>query len=65
MQAIGVVGTVGNGLAGSQPADQLAGWRHVVLLAGAKGEADGQAERVYDPVQLGTEAATRAAETWA
>ena len=63
MKAIGVVSTICDDFARSQPGDEATGWRHIVLLAGAELEADRQSERVYDGMQLGAEAAARAAES--
>jgi hypothetical protein len=63
MQTVGVISTVGDHLGRYEPRDEAAGGCHVVLLARPDCEADRQAERVYDSVQLGAEAATRAAES--
>ena len=63
MKAISIVGAVGDDFAGGEAGNQAAGWRHVVLLAGANGEADGQAECVYDGMKLSAEATTGTAES--
>jgi hypothetical protein len=42
-------------LSGWQPADQVAGGSHVVLLAGAEDEAHRQAERIDYGVDFGAE----------
>ncbi|GLQ54554.1 hypothetical protein GCM10010862_18130 [Devosia nitrariae] len=57
MQAVGIVGAIGEDLARCQASDELASRCHVVLLAGSDLEADRQAERVYDSMDLGAEAA--------
>src|SRR5690606_164756 len=62
MEAVGVVGAVGDDLTAGQPGDEAAGRRHVVLLAGADGEADGQAEGIDYGMELGAETAARAAQ---
>ena len=49
---------VGDDLAGRQTADQIAGRRHVVLLAGSEHEADRQAERIDYGMDIGTKAAS-------
>lgn len=63
VQAIGVVGAIGDHLGGRQALDQITSWRHVVLLTGPDLETDRQAERVYDGVELGAEAAAGATES--
>lgn len=63
VQAIGVVGAIGDHLGGRQALDQITSWRHVVLLTGPDLETDRQAERVYDGVELGAEVAAGATES--
>jgi len=60
VQAVGVIGAICDQHLSRQAAHQIAGWRHVVLLARSEHEADRQPERVYDGMDLGAEAATRA-----
>lgn len=62
VEALGVIGLVGQDVVGRQAFDQITGRGHVVLLAGAGDEADRQAERVYADVELGSETAARAAK---
>ena len=62
VQAIGVVSLVGDDLAGFHAGNEIAGGSHVVLLAGTQYKADRQAQGVYDGVDLGSKAATRAPE---
>lgn len=57
VEAVCVVGFVGQEVLGGQALDQVAGWGHVVLLAGSDDEADRQAQRVYADMELGSEAA--------
>jgi hypothetical protein len=63
VQAVGIIGAVGENLAGGQAPDQVASGRHVVLLAGAEDEAHGQAERIDDGVDLGSQTAPGATES--
>ncbi len=62
VQSVGVVGFVGQDIAGGQAFDQVAGRGHVVLLAWAGSEPHRQPQGVYADVQLGSEAAARAAK---
>lgn len=62
-QAVGIVGSVGDDLPGWQTPDQVAGRSHVILLAGSEGEAHRQAESIDYGMDLGSEAASRAAES--
>jgi len=63
VEAIGIVGAIGDDLAEGEPGHELAGLRHVVLLTGTEFEANRQAESIYDGMKLGAEAAARAAES--
>ena len=63
VQAVGVVGTVGQNLAGWDATDQIAGGRHVVLLTGTEDETDRQAKRIDYSVDFGAEPASRAPES--
>ena len=63
VEAIGVVGAIGDDLTGGDPGHELAGRRHVILLTGSDFEANRQAESIYDGMKLGAEAAARAAES--
>lgn len=63
VQAVGVIGPVGENLLGGQPADQAAGGRYVVLLAGPEEEADRQPQGIYDGVDFGAEPAARSPES--
>lgn len=56
MEAVSVIGPVGEDLACGQPSHQIAGRRHVVLLAWTDLEADRQAKGIYDDMELCTEA---------
>lgn len=62
MEAVGVVGLVGDDVFGGQALDEIARRRHIVLLAWSQGESDRQAESVCAGMELGPDAATRAAE---
>lgn len=57
MQAVGIIGAIGEHLATGTPGHQIAGGHHVVLLARAGCEADRQVERIDYGMQLGAEAA--------
>lgn len=63
VQAVGVVGAIGQNLAGRDATDQIAGGRHVILLARAEDEADRQAKRIDYGVDFGAEPAARAPES--
>jgi hypothetical protein len=63
VQAVGVIGAVGQNLAGWDATDQIAGGRHVVLLTGTEDEADRQAKRIDYGMDLGAEPASRAPES--
>lgn len=52
MKAVGVIDLAGGHLGTGQSGDQVAGWRHVILLTGPD-EANRQAERVYNGMDLG------------
>ena len=57
VEPIGVVSLVGDDVLGGQAVDQVAGGRHVVLLAGSQDEADRQAQSIFADMELGSEAA--------
>jgi hypothetical protein len=59
---VGVVGLVGEHRLGREAVEQGQGLRGVALLAGGQAEGERVAEAVGDRVQLGREAAARAAE---
>jgi len=63
VQAVGVVGAIGKNLLGRDAADQITGWRHVVLLAGTKNEADRQAKGIDYGMNFGAEPASRSPES--
>jgi hypothetical protein len=56
VELVGVVGAVGNDLAGGEAGNQTAGRRHVVLLAGSDLKPDRQTKCIYDSMELGAEA---------
>jgi hypothetical protein len=62
-QAVGVLGLVRENLFCLQPVDQIIGWCHVVLLSGAKVEADRQAQRIDYRMDFGAEPAARPAKS--
>ncbi|MDR6531308.1 hypothetical protein J2800_002050 [Caulobacter rhizosphaerae] len=62
IRPIGVIGLVGQDVSGGHAVDQVAGGRHVVLMAWPQNDADRQAQGVYADVDLGSEAAARAAK---
>lgn len=45
-QAVGVIGAIGKNLLCVQSADEVTGWRHVILLARAEHEAHRQAQGI-------------------
>ena len=57
VQAVGIIGTVGEHLLAGEPSDQVACGSHVVLLARPEREAHRQAERIDYGVELGSEPA--------
>ena len=57
VELVGVVGAVGNDLAGGEAGNQTARRRHVVLLAGSDLKPDRQTKGIYDSMELGAEAA--------
>jgi hypothetical protein len=63
VKTIGVIGAIGDDRSRGQAGDETTGGSHVILLARSDCEADRQAERIYDGMQLGAEAAARAAES--
>lgn len=63
VQAVGVVGTIGQNLASRDAADQIAGGGHVILLAGPQDEADRQAKGIDYGVDLGAEPTSRASQS--
>ena len=62
VEPVGVVGLVGDHILGGDAIDQIAGGRHVVLLARPQDQADRQTQRIYADMELGSEAAARAAK---
>lgn len=56
-QAVGVIGLVGKNLTCLKPVDQIAGWGHVILLAGAEDKAHRQAQRINYGVDFRSEPA--------
>ena len=60
--AVGVAGGVGHDHLGGQALDQGVGLRAVACLAGGEREADGAAEAAHGQVELGAQAAARAAQ---
>ena len=63
MQAVGIVGSIGQNPARLEPADQVVGRRHVVLLPRSELEAHRQAEGIDYGVDLGAEPASGPAES--
>lgn len=63
VQAIGVVNAIGLNLTRRNTTDQIAGWRHVVLLTGAENEADRQAEGIDCGMDLGPDPASESPES--
>ncbi len=63
VEAVGIIGAVGEHLACRQSADQVAGRCHVVLLTRPEHEAHRQAERIDYGMDLGAEPSTRAPES--
>ena len=62
-EMIGVVSLVGDSGLGVDVIDQVVGKGDVVALAGRTNQAQGEAERLGSGVDLGTQAAARAAQT--
>lgn len=62
VEAVGIIGAVGQDLLAMQATDQVASGCHIVLLARPQDEAEWQAERIDYGVNLGAEPAARAAE---
>lgn len=62
IEPIGVIGLLSQDVLGIQAVDQIAGRGHVVLLAWTQDDANPQAQGVYADVDLGSEAAARAAK---
>lgn len=58
MQAVRVVGAVGKHLSGGQSPNEIAGWRHVVLLARAEIETHRQTERIDYGMDFGAKTAS-------
>lgn len=57
MQAVGIVGAIGEHLATGKSGNKTTRRHHVVLLARADGEADQRAKHIDYGMQLGAEAA--------
>jgi hypothetical protein len=62
VEPVGIVSFVGDDVLGGQTVDQVAGGRHVVLLAGSQDQPDRQAQSIYADMELGSEATARAAK---
>lgn len=63
VEAISIVGAVGEDLPDGKAPDQVAGGSHVVLLAGTEFEAHRQAERIDYGMDLGSEPASGTAKS--
>ncbi len=63
VEVVGVVGLVGDDGGGPEPLEKRGGLDDVASVTGCQEEADGQAESVDAGVDLGPEAAPRAAKT--
>ena len=61
-QLVSVVGLVGENIFGGHAVDQIASGGHVVLLTWSEEQANRQAQGVYTDMELGSEAAARAAK---
>ena len=63
VEAVGIVGAIGQHLARRDTTDQVACGNHIVLLAGAEAETDRQAERIDYGMDLGAEPASGTPES--